>query len=115
MCPFTGLKPELAKSPVFDHGCIVKPGQCKTLGEVTDVLASLIPDDEAGKKIMGHAIQQAVLLIYNEEKKLGVKCPVNYTWIFNTGKHGKPVFEPQSAIVSMKPCDRVRATIYVIK
>lgn len=100
-CPYTGLKSELAKSPVFDHGCIVKPGQCKTLGEVTDVLASLVPQNEAGKKIMAHAIQQAVTLGYCEEKKLGKTCPAKQTWPFNTGKDGKPVFAPQTAIVSV--------------
>lgn len=101
-CPFTGLKEEMAQSSVFDHGCIVKPGQCKTLGDVTDVLASLVPDDENGKKIMAHAIQQAILLEYNEERKLGKKCPVAaHSWPFNTGKDGKPVFGPQSAMVSI--------------
>jgi len=99
-CPYTGLKDDFAESAVFDHGCIVNPGQCKTLGDVTDVLASLVPKDENGKKIMAHAIQKAVLLQYNEEKKTGVKSPVQ-PWPFNTDKDGKPVIGPQSAIDSV--------------
>jgi hypothetical protein len=100
-CPYTGLKAQLANSQVFDHGCIVKPGQCKTVEEVADVLSSVVPKDEAGKKIMAHAIQQAVLLGYNEEKVLGKSCPVHQTWPFNTGTDGKPVITPQTAIVSI--------------
>lgn len=101
-CPYTGLKAQLAKSNVFEHGCIVKPGQCKTLAEISDVLADVVPKDEAGEKIMAHAIQQAVLLGYNEEKKMGKSCPVLPNWPFNTKTDGTPVFTPQSAIVSIR-------------